>query len=123
MEQGAENKNDGYLKKLKIKMDRYAHLVYKIAKNIPKEEIFGLTAQLKRASLSVPLNYIEGYARALGGGDKVYKNFLKISYGSLKESKYILVFSLEEGFIARADYEEAAALADEIGAMLYKIML
>ncbi|PJB19449.1 four helix bundle protein, partial [Candidatus Falkowbacteria bacterium CG_4_9_14_3_um_filter_36_9] len=59
----------------------------KITRSFPKDELYGITSQLRRAALSVILNYIEGYARKR---DKVYKNFLEISYGSLKEAKYLL---------------------------------
>lgn len=52
-----------YHEKLKRIMDEYAHLVYKVTKNFPKEELFGITSQLRRSVLSVILNYIEGYAR------------------------------------------------------------
>jgi len=79
--------------KLKSKMDEFVHLIYKITKNFPKEELYGVTSQLRRAALSIILNYIEGYARVK---DKVHKNFLEISYGSLKEVKYLLHFSLTE---------------------------
>ena len=44
-------------------MDNLAHSVYKASKAFPKDEMFGVTSQLRRASLSVPLNYIEGYAK------------------------------------------------------------
>jgi len=54
---------DNYFDKLKSKMDEYAHLVYEITGNFPKEEIYGITSQLRRASLSVILNYVEGFAR------------------------------------------------------------
>jgi len=101
---------------LKFKMDRYVHLVYKFSKNFPREELFGVTSQLRRAALSVILNYIEGYAR---GRDKVYINFLEISYGSLKESKYLLHFSLVEGYLSTDEYKEAVSLAEDIGAMLW----
>ena len=102
---------------LKIKMDKYVHLVYSVARNFPREEMYGVTSQLRRSALSVILNYIEGYAR---GGDKVYKNFLNISYGSLKESKYLLHFSLVENYLNQEDYQKAMALAEEIGAMLWR---
>jgi len=48
---------------LKKKMDEFVHLVYCITKDFPKSELFGATSQLRRAALSVILNYIEGYAR------------------------------------------------------------
>ncbi len=108
--------NKTFHNELKIKMDKYVHLVYKLSRNFPREEMYGSTSQIRRSSLSVILNYIEGYARNNG---KVHKNFLEISYGSLKESKYLLYFSLIEKYISETDYKEAVKLADEIGAMLW----
>ncbi len=104
---------------LKSKMDEYAHLIYKLTEKYPKEEIYGVTSQLRRAGLSIILNYIEGYARIK---DKVHKNFLEISYGSLKESKYLLHFSLVENYLSKTDYEKAMELAEDIGAMLWGII-
>ena len=112
-------KHETYHEKLKIKMDEYAHLVYKLTKDFPKDELYGITSQLRRAALSVPLNYIEGYARIK---DKVHKNFLEISYGSLKESKYLLHFSLMENYLSKIDYDKIIRLAEEIGAMLWGIL-
>lgn len=108
-----------YHNKLKYKMDEYAHLVYKITKNFPQSEVYGIVSQLRRSSLSVILNYIEGYARMKG---RVHKNFLEISYGSLKESKYLLHFALVENYISNGDYQIASQLADDIGAMLWGII-
>jgi len=105
--------------KLKSKMDEYAHLVYALTRKFPKEENYGVTSQLRRSSLSVILNYIEGYARRR---DKVHKNFLEISYGSLKESKYLLNFSLKEKYLTKTDYLETLRLAEEIGAMLWGVI-
>lgn len=102
---------------LKIKMDEYAHLVYKITRNFPEEELYGVTSQLRRAALSVILNYIEGFARHKKA---VKHNFWEISYGSLKESKYLLHFSLIEKCLNRKDYQEVIELAEEIGAMLWR---
>lgn len=104
-------------KKLKIKMDKYVHLCYKISKNFPKEELYGVTSQLRRSALSVILNYIEGFARKR---QAVKLNFWEISYGSLKESMYLLHFSLAEKYYEKDDYKKAIELADEIGAMLWK---
>lgn len=101
---------------LKIKMDEYVHLVYLITKNFPKDELYGSTSQFRRATLSIILNYVEGYARKK---PLVQLNFLEISYGSLKESKYLLYFALKEEYININDYSDGMKLADEIGAMLW----
>lgn len=93
------------------------HCVYRLTGVFPKHEMFGVTSQLRRSALSVILNYVEGYARRRTA---VYKNFLEISYGSLKESSYLLTFSLEEKYILdRIIFEECKILADQIGAMLW----
>ena len=107
-----------FYKILKDKIKEYAHLVYLITRSFPKEELYGLTNQIKRATLSVLLNYIEGYARFR---IKVNVNFLEIAYGSLKESVVALEFADEESFITKEEeYKKAIQLADEIGAMLWK---
>jgi len=108
-----------YHEKLKRKMDEYVHLVYALTKKFPRDELYGVISQLRRAALSVVLNYIEGYAR---NREKVHKNFLEISYGSLKESKYLLHFSLVENYIFKEDYNKAVNLAEDIGAMLWGVM-
>jgi four helix bundle protein len=65
---------------LQQKMDDYVHLVYRVTRNFPKDEIYGARSQIRRSALSVILNYTEGYARQQ---KKVLRNFLQISYGSL----------------------------------------
>jgi len=114
-----ENRKNDFHKNLKDKIDQYIHLVYKSTKGFPREEMYGSVSQLRRAAMSVMLNYIEGYARIR---DKVHKNFLEISYGSLQESKYLLNFSLTEKYINNEDYNETIKLAEEIGAMLWGIL-
>jgi len=108
-----------YHEQLKKKMDDYVHLVYGISKKFPRDELYGVTSQIRRSTLSIILNYIEGYARQR---EKVYKNFLEISYGSLKESKYLLHFSLVEKYISAEQYKEGLKLAEDIGAMLWGII-
>lgn len=107
---------------LKLTMHRYARLVYKLTKKFPKNEIFGVTSQSRRSSLSVILNYIEGYARRRGDNNNVYNNFLEISYGSLKESKYLLFFSFEEGYINEIEYKKTFNLNDKIGKMIWSLI-
>ena len=104
---------------LRKKMDDYVHGVYGATKNFPKEELYGVTSQIRRASLSVILNYIEGYSRIKS---KVHKNFLEISYGSLQESKYLLNFVQKENYISMVQSMPLIKLADEIGAMLWGII-
>lgn len=118
-----EYKTEGsFHDKLKLKMHQYVKEIYRITKSFPKEELFGVTSQLRRAALSVILNYIEGYARRKGEDCKVYQNFLGTSYGSLKESKYLLYFSYTENYVSGADFSEINDLAEEIGKMIWSIM-
>jgi len=113
-----EKKNQ-FHKELKSLMDRYANEVYDYTKNFPREEIFGLTSQLRRSALSVILNYIEGYARQKRN---VLRNFLEISYGSLKESKYLVYFSYRRGYLKEEEYKNLLDLAEKIGGMLWGII-
>jgi four helix bundle protein len=108
---------NNFFEELKIKMDKYVHLVYKLTKNFPKDELYGAISQLRRAALSIILNYIEGFARQKPA---IKRNFWEISYGSLKESKYLIYFSFTEQYITQDEYQEALKLADEIGAMLWR---
>lgn len=98
------------------KADKLAYRVYKLSKSFPKEELFGLTSQLRRAALSIPLNIIEGFARQRA---KEYIRFLEIAYASLKETKYILFFACREKYLSKVDYENVIKLAEEIGKILW----
>jgi four helix bundle protein len=107
---------NSYQRSLVKKMDAYVHFVYKITKNFPKHELYGVVSQIRRATVSVVLNYIEGYARKKL---LVRLNFLEISFGSLKESKYLLHFSLVENYTGKDDYRMGLKMAEEISAMLW----
>src|SRR3989344_3513398 len=84
-------------------IDDYVHRVYTVTKTFPKDEQFGLTSQLRRSAISVMLNYVEGYARQRNA---VYKNFLEISYGSLKESQYLLQFTGDQKYLSKKDSDD-----------------
>ena len=107
---------DRYKERLKEKMDAFVSEVFLISKLFPKEEIYITVAQLKRAALSIILNYIEGYARFKKGNQL---NFLEISYGSLKEVKYLLYFSMKQKFLPEQNYRDLMVRLDEIAAMLW----
>ena len=112
----------GFHEDLKIKVHQYIKHVYKITKSFPRDELYGITSQLRRSALSVMLNYIEGFARRKSDNCKVYKNFLEISYGSLKESKYLIYFSYTEDYLKENDYEILIKLSDDIRGMLWGII-
>jgi len=111
-----ENQYHDELKKL---MDDFVSKVYIVTKKFPKDELYGLTSQIRRAALSVILNYIEGYARQRKA---VLKNFLEISYGSLKETKYLIYFSHKQQYLVEEDRNKLNGQADRIGAMLWGIL-
>jgi S23 ribosomal protein. len=115
MDNGQIYMEEGYHQKLGRLMDEYVHGVYSVTKKFPREELYGTTSQFRRATLSVVLNYIEGYSR---GREKVYKNFLEISLGSLKESRYLIGFCFKEGYLENSDYNRLLKQANEISAML-----
>lgn len=106
-------------KDLKKYMDQYVHFIYNITQNFPKDEQFGVTSQIRRASLSVILNYIEGFARKKKA---VMNNFFEISYGSLKESKYLLYFSYKRSYLSFDRYKKGLDLAEIIGKMSWGIL-
>ncbi len=114
-----EQKQNNYFEQIKNKMDLYVHFVYQLTKKFPKEELYGCTSQLRRSTLSVVLNFIEGFARRKIA---VKRNFWETSYGSLQESKYLLNFCFVEKYIQQDDYKKAAGMAEEIGAMLWRAL-
>ena len=78
--------------------------VYGRTQSFPKEEIYGLTSQLRRASYSVPANIVEGSSRE---SKKDYLHFLYISRGSLSETQYFIHLSQRLGYLSA---QEADAL-------------
>lgn len=107
---------------LKIKIHKFVKDVYGVSKKFPRDELYGITSQLRRAVISIILNYIEGYARRRGNECKVFKNFIEISYGSLKESEYLIYFSYTEGYIDKVEYGQLSKQASEIGGMIFGIL-
>ena len=77
--------------------------IYKMTKGFPKDEIFGLISQMRRAAVSVPSNIAEGYAR---GSEKEKLHFLRISSGSMSEIETQLMLSLNLGYIGQEICDE-----------------
>ena len=97
------------------KSDRLALLIYKLTKDFPKSETFGITSQIRRAALSIPTNIVEGYNRK---SKKELGRFIDISLGSLAEAEYLLDFSKKLGYV-KSDTGEIEALIAELGKLLW----
>ena len=80
--------------------DEVALLTYQVTANFPKDELYGLTAQMRRAAVSVPSNIVEGCARS---SQADYLRFLFIAFGSLRELHYQLGLSKRLGFLNEQD--------------------
>ena len=80
--------------------DEVVMLVYRATSGFLKEELFGLTSQIRRAAVSVPSNIVEGCARA---SETEYLRFLNIAFGSLRERHYQLNLSNRLGFLRNED--------------------
>ena len=90
--------------------------LYKKVQEFPKEELYGLTSQIKRASTSIPLNIAEGYGKRENVNE--FKRFLLMAIGSCDEMKVLLDISRDMGFIEEEFYRIKEQEYDEIGRML-----
>jgi len=90
--------------------------VYKMTKSFPKEEMFALTNQLRRAAYSIPLNIAEGYGRK--SGDKEFKRFLQMALGSADETQVILELCKDLGYISNEIFSNTSLKYSEIAKML-----
>lgn len=92
-----------------------AERIYRLTSSFPSTEIYGLTSQLRRASVSIPSNIAEGWGRR---SRKEYGRFILMATGSNDELQTQLVIADRLGFGDKHLLNEAAALSDEIGRML-----
>ncbi len=99
------------------KADELARTVYLITRKFPREEVYGITSQLRRYSLSVPLNIVEGYARK---SRKEFKQFLAIALGSLAETEYLIDFSEKLQFLDKNDHKLLQDSRLAVGSLLWK---
>ncbi len=100
------------------KSDQLASAIYVATLLFPQEELYGITSQLKRAALSVPLNIIEGYARI---NKNEFRHFLSIALGSLAEVEYLLYFSKQHGLIKQPDYDKLLQMKEECGRIIWRL--
>jgi four helix bundle protein len=93
--------------------------IYRLTIGFPKEELYGLTSQIRRAGVSVASNIAEGYGRMSTGE---YKQFLGMARGSNSEVQTQLVIARELGYGNPKVLQEAESLSTEVGKMLLAIL-
>lgn len=89
--------------------------IYKITEKFPKEEIFGLTSQMRRSAVSIPSNIAEGKLR---GYEKEFKKFLLIAFGSGGELETQIILAKSLPKTGKCDYSKADDLLDQVMKML-----
>lgn len=89
--------------------------IYTLTKQLPKEELFGLTNQIRRAANSIPINVAEGYGR---NNRKEYVQFVGIAYGSCCEVETLLILCDR---LYKLDVTREMELTTRVGAMLWKL--
>lgn len=94
--------------------------VYLQTKKLPRDELFGLTNQVRRAVVSIPSNIAEGYNRH---SDKEFIHFLKIAKGSAAEVETQLILCMDLEYLAESDIRETLSLVGEVLRMLGSLII
>ena len=106
------------LKVWQVGMD-LAEGCYLVTKKFPKDELFALTSQIRRASSRIPANIAEGWGR---GGTKEYVQFLRIAQGSLKELETHLILGQRVGLAGEPQVAPLLDQATTLGKMLRSLI-
>lgn len=93
----------------------FAMEIYAVTKNFPKEELYGLTSQMKRSALSIPSNIAEGSSRRTTGE---FLRYINIATGSLAEIETQIIFAAHLSFVNQKAEAGLLKKADEISRML-----
>ncbi|WP_281024338.1 four helix bundle protein [Rhizobium ruizarguesonis] len=88
---------------------------YQLTRKFPKEEVYGLTAHIRRVATSIAANIAEGHGREVTGS---FIQFLRISQGSLKELETHMLISHRIGLIDESEFGKMTGKCDEIGRMI-----
>jgi four helix bundle protein len=89
--------------------------IYAASRKLPKEELYGLTSQLRRAAVSVPANVAEGQGRRTG---KEFRHFLSVAHGSLRELETCVMLCQRLGYTDRDTCERLMVRAGEVGRLI-----
>ena len=101
------------------KAHQVALAIYKATKEFQKEELYGLTSQIRRASMSIPTNISEGCGR---NTDAEFARFLQIAMGSASETEYQLLLSHDLGFLNKEQYDKLNTDVTEVKRMLASLL-
>lgn len=93
--------------------------IYLLTKKFPKEELYGLSSQMKRAAISVPSNIAEGFKRY---HNKEYSQFLYIALGSIGELETQVIIAQELDFIAKEELESISEKIDHVSKMIASLI-
>jgi four helix bundle protein len=93
--------------------------VYRVSKSFPKEEIYGLTSQLRRAASSIAANIAEGCGKNTKND---FANFLNISLGSSNEAEYFVLLAKDLNYVSLEEYDVLIKLINEVKAMLIALI-
>jgi four helix bundle protein len=93
--------------------------IYKFTSSFPKEELYGLTSQMRRSSSSIPSNIAEGCGR---NSQPQFARFLNIAFGSASELEYQLILSKDLGFIDEEAFDSLLDKVTEIKRMLTSLL-
>ena len=93
--------------------------VYGCTKSFPKEEIYGLTSQMRRSSSSIPTNIAEGCGR---NSDPQFAKFLNFAFGSASELEYQLILSRDLEYVSKVKFSEVSELNEEVKKMLASLL-
>jgi len=107
----------------KLSVWKKSHLlavaVYQATSGFPKDELYGLTSQIRRACISIPANIAEGCGRE---GSAEFGRFLQIALGSASELEYHLYLANELKFLNGKDYESLNSQVTEVKRMLTSLI-
>ena len=92
--------------------------VYSCAKKFPKDELYGITSQLNRASVSIAANIAEGAGR---NSNKEFVQFLSIAMGSSAEVETLLIISEKQGYLSKEKRDEILLKLNQIQNMLFRL--
>ena len=92
--------------------------IYRVTEGWPRNELYGLTAQARRAALSIPNNIAEGIAKA---GPREFRRYLDTCLGSASELSYLLLFSRDRGLLSLAEWERLNSKRNRVGQLLWRL--